>query len=65
MSKKKAVLITIGLGILIDLLQATVFTLLTGGAYGEFLQANPVMYVPLLVIVYGGTWHYVKKNFMN
>jgi len=63
LSKKMAIVVAIGLGILVDLAFAFVMLLVTGGEYGEFMASNPILYIPLCIVIYGGTWRYVKKNF--
>ena len=61
MSKKMRIMVTIGLGVLIDLLVSLVMNLITEGMYTEILYSYPIAAIVVVVLIYGGTWRYVKN----
>lgn len=61
MSKKMRVMTTIGLGVLIDVLVSLVMNLITDGMYTEILYTYPIAAIVIVILIYGGTWRYVKN----
>jgi hypothetical protein len=65
LTKKQVILVTIGLGCLVDILLSTVINLITSGEWAEMMYSNPILAIVICILVYGGTYKYCKSNFMK